>query len=205
MNVARPYFAGLEVGHTFRQEPPGVTRTARNGPFPSIRGSCGDLGESCCDESRGAGASNAIDCKCGSSELAVTQVWVIRTDDDRLQQEPEEFWKVFRAQSERGQSFNEGMDLQAMRATSFLARHYQSRTYTRGAFEQQELGIEQALWIHSSAGKKPRPSHVAMNNKPYPVAAGIRLEDDLEIVWPGTAINCRCVSRAILPELGVRP
>ena len=55
---------------------------------------------------------------------------------------------MFRAQSERGHLFNAGMDLQAMRATSFLATHYQSRTYTQGALEQQELGIQ---WCNSLA------------------------------------------------------
>ena len=92
------------------------------------------------------------------------------------------------------------------RRAALIARDQNNKaTATITRTRQQELGIEQALWIHSSAGKKPRPSHVAMNNKPYPVVAGIRLDDDLEIVWPGTAINCRCVSKAILPELGVRP
>jgi SPP1 gp7 family putative phage head morphogenesis protein len=91
------------------------------------------------------------------------------------------------------------------RRAAFVARDQNSKaTATITRVRQQELGIEQALWIHSSAGKTPRPSHVAMNNKPYNVATGIRLDDDPEIVWPGTAINCRCVSKAILPELGVR-
>ena len=48
---------------------------------------------------------------------------------------------MIREQSERGERFNEGMDLQAMRATSFLARHYQSRLYTTSALYQQEFGI----------------------------------------------------------------
>jgi SPP1 gp7 family putative phage head morphogenesis protein len=62
---------------------------------------------------------------------------------------------------------------------------------------QTELGITQALWMHSSAGKHPRPSHVAANGKPYDVAKGMFLDG----VWtfPGHEINCRCVSRSIVP------
>lgn len=64
---------------------------------------------------------------------------------------------------------------------------------------QQEVGITEAIWLHSAGGKQPRPSHVAMSGKPYPVAKGAFLEG--EWVWPGTAINCRCVSKSIVPGL----
>jgi uncharacterized protein with gpF-like domain len=64
---------------------------------------------------------------------------------------------------------------------------------------QEELGIKQAVWKHSHAGKKPRPEHVAFNNHVYDVEKGAYLEG--EWVWPGTAINCRCTSRSILPSL----
>jgi len=74
---------------------------------------------------------------------------------------------------------------------------------------QLELGIKQAQWLHSHAGKVPRPTHVAMNNKLYDVAKGMWDEDALgkgkgAYVHPGWLINCRCVSRSIVPELGIR-
>ncbi len=62
---------------------------------------------------------------------------------------------------------------------------------------QLQIGIVDALWQHSSAGKVPRPSHVAANGKPYKIAEG-RLIDG-EYIFPGQKINCRCTSRSILP------
>lgn len=64
---------------------------------------------------------------------------------------------------------------------------------------QQELGLTTAIWRHSHAGKHPRPEHLKADGKPYEIAKGVFLEG--EWVWPGTAINCRCYSRAILPGM----
>ena len=71
---------------------------------------------------------------------------------------------------------------------------------------QAELGIEQAKWLHSHAGKKPRPSHVAMNGKTYDVKEGMWDPDANgkgkgDYVFPGQLINCRCVSRSVIPAL----
>ena len=63
---------------------------------------------------------------------------------------------------------------------------------------QLECGITEALWLHSSAGKKPRPSHVEMNGKPYDVAKGMWDKDEREWVLPGQLINCRCLCRPIV-------
>jgi SPP1 gp7 family putative phage head morphogenesis protein len=74
---------------------------------------------------------------------------------------------------------------------------------------QAELGITQAKWLHSHAGKKPRPSHVAMNGKLYDVKEGM-WDPDADgkgkgrNVFPGELINCRCASRSVIPALGVR-
>jgi len=62
---------------------------------------------------------------------------------------------------------------------------------------QEELGIKQAIWLHSTAGKKPRPEHVAANGKVYNVDEGMFLEG--EWTWPGYMINCRCTCRIVLP------
>jgi uncharacterized protein with gpF-like domain len=79
---------------------------------------------------------------------------------------------------------------------------------------QKESGITRALWMHSSAGKEPRHSHVQfaagklLGGPVYDVAEGIPAVDSAggEIsasgsarIWPGTAINCRCTCRPILP------
>ena len=64
---------------------------------------------------------------------------------------------------------------------------------------QTELGITEAIWLHSHAGREPRPTHVAMNQKRYPVAKGMWDSAVGKYVWPGTEIGCRCVGRSVLP------
>jgi SPP1 gp7 family putative phage head morphogenesis protein len=64
---------------------------------------------------------------------------------------------------------------------------------------QIELGIKEAIWMHSGAGKHPRPSHVAVNGKRYNVAEGMLI--DGKYIWPGQEINCRCTGRSVLPYL----
>lgn len=53
---------------------------------------------------------------------------------------------------------------------------------------QQELGITEAVWRHSHAGKEPRPSHLKADGERYEIAKGMYL--DGEWVWPGEKINC---------------
>lgn len=62
---------------------------------------------------------------------------------------------------------------------------------------QMELGITEAIWMHSHAGKNPREDHVAANGKRYNIADGCKISG--EYVQPGHEINCRCTSRPILP------
>lgn len=63
---------------------------------------------------------------------------------------------------------------------------------------QQELGITRGIWMHSHAGKEPRPTHVAMNNKPYDLSKGMWDSDEGEWVHPGQLINCRCTMRPVI-------
>jgi SPP1 gp7 family putative phage head morphogenesis protein len=60
-----------------------------------------------------------------------------------------------------------------------------------------ELGITDAIWMHSHAGKIPRPDHVAANGKQFKVAEGCLISG--EYILPGQKINCRCTCRAVLP------
>ena len=62
---------------------------------------------------------------------------------------------------------------------------------------QLELGITRAVWMHSHAGKVPRPSHVAEDDKEFDVAKGCYI--DGEYIQPGALVGCRCSSRAVLP------
>jgi uncharacterized protein with gpF-like domain len=66
---------------------------------------------------------------------------------------------------------------------------------------QAEIGVTEAIWVHSHAGKHPRQSHLDFANGKlggpvYKIAEGVVL--DGERVWPGTAINCRCFSKPII-------
>ncbi len=64
---------------------------------------------------------------------------------------------------------------------------------------RQEIGVTEAVWMHSSGGKVPRKTHVAMDGKPYLISQGIWDSDEGAYVLPGELINCRCSSKAILP------
>ena len=62
---------------------------------------------------------------------------------------------------------------------------------------QMELGIEEAIWQHSHAGKNPRQDHVAADGKRYKISEGCKISG--KFIFPGEEINCRCTSRAVLP------
>lgn len=115
-------------------------------------------------------------------------------------------------QSDVWQSVNKGADMAKLSRT--LHERYGS-TVKRAALiardqnakakavlentRRQQLGITHAIWQHSSAGKEPRPTHVAMNGKRFELKKGMYDSDEGEWIWPGQLINCRCTSRAIIP------
>lgn len=94
-------------------------------------------------------------------------------------------------------------DLQARygvtkRRAALIARDQNNKaTASMNRVRQDALGITEAVWRHSGAGKHPRPSHVAADGKKYDVKKGMFL--DGEWSWPGTAINCRCTSESVIP------
>jgi uncharacterized protein with gpF-like domain len=63
--------------------------------------------------------------------------------------------------------------------------------------DQIDLGLTDADWQHSTAGKEPRESHVAASGKRYKIAKGMLIEG--EHIFPGEKIRCRCISRAVIP------
>lgn len=65
-----------------------------------------------------------------------------------------------------------------------------------------ELGVKQAIWLHSAGGKTPRENHVAFSGKVYDIAAGHDFGDGEGPVHPGQLVNCRCVPKAIVPGFG---
>ena len=64
---------------------------------------------------------------------------------------------------------------------------------------QLEIGVTQAIWMHSHAGRTPRPTHVAMNDTRYDIAKGMWDSAVQRFIWPGEEINCRCQGRSVLP------
>jgi uncharacterized protein with gpF-like domain len=62
---------------------------------------------------------------------------------------------------------------------------------------RQELGITEAIWQHSHGGKEPRKSHVAADGRKFEIAKGCLI--DGKHILPGEEINCRCVSKSVLP------
>ena len=64
-----------------------------------------------------------------------------------------------------------------------------------------ELGVTKARWVHSAGGKTPRPDHVKAGREGlvFDLAKGHDFNNGEGTVWPGTAINCRCVSVPIVP------
>lgn len=61
------------------------------------------------------------------------------------------------------------------------------------------VGISQADWQHSHAGKDARPTHVEMDGERYDIATGMWDSAVQKYVWPGTEIHCRCSDRPVIP------
>jgi SPP1 gp7 family putative phage head morphogenesis protein len=113
------------------------------------------------------------------------------------------------------QSVSQGRDLATLtktltktagvtkRRASFIARDQNNKaTAVMARARHLELGITQAKWLHSAGGNHPRPEHVAFSGKVYDIREGHDFGDGLGPVWPGTAINCRCVPIPIVPGFG---
>lgn len=63
-----------------------------------------------------------------------------------------------------------------------------------------ELGIKRAVWVHSGGGKHPRPSHVkaGRDREQFSVKDGWWDPAIRKYIWPGSEIQCRCVSRPVV-------
>lgn len=108
--------------------------------------------------------------------------------------------------------FSRGRDLKQI--SDELQRHY-GVTKRRAAFialdqsnklsatvtqaRRIELGLFEAEWLHSNAGKHPRPSHVKAGKERlrFDIRQGAYI--DGKYIQPGFEPGCRCVSRTVLP------
>lgn len=88
------------------------------------------------------------------------------------------------------------------RRAELIARDQNNKaTATIIRVRQAELGITEAVWVHSGGGKEPRPSHLkaGRDRVRYDVKKGWYDPDEDRYVFPGELINCRCVSRPVIP------
>jgi hypothetical protein len=88
------------------------------------------------------------------------------------------------------------------RRAAFIARDQSNKaTAVMVRTRALELGITKARWLHSAGGKTPRPEHVkaGRNRLVFDLAKGHDFDNGEGTVWPGTAINCRCVAVPIVP------
>jgi len=90
-------------------------------------------------------------------------------------------------------------DMSVRRAALVARDQTRKATALMENVRRQELGITTAVWLHSHAVRYPRPSHKAFSGKVYELKKGAYL--DGKWVWPGSEINCRCLSRAIIPGI----
>ena len=87
------------------------------------------------------------------------------------------------------------------RRAAFIARDQNqkaSAAFTRA--RQIEIGIDEAVLVHSGAGKHPRPSHVKAGREKmrYNVKQGWFDPHEKKYIMPGELISCRCVGRSVV-------
>lgn len=61
-----------------------------------------------------------------------------------------------------------------------------------------EMGITKAVWMHTSAGKTYRKSHIAMNGKEFDLREGLYDPEVKRKIFPGELINCKCTCRPVI-------
>lgn len=95
-------------------------------------------------------------------------------------------------------------DVTTRRAVLIARDQSNKMTAQMNAARQRELGLTYAVWKHSSAGKEPRHEHVRAGREGwiFDTQKGVDFGDGFGFVLPGEAINCRCVSRTIIPAIG---
>ncbi len=68
---------------------------------------------------------------------------------------------------------------------------------------QLELGIDEAIWVHSHAGKTPRPAHLKMDGKKYNLKKGMWDSHEKAWIQTGQLINCRCFNRPVIKGFSI--
>ena len=87
------------------------------------------------------------------------------------------------------------------RRAAFIARDQNNKaSAVIQRVRQAEVGIREAVWVHSGGGKHPRPTHLkaGRDRVKYDVDQGWWDPAIKKYIWPGTEPNCRCVSRSVV-------
>jgi uncharacterized protein with gpF-like domain len=65
---------------------------------------------------------------------------------------------------------------------------------------QIELGLDEAVWVHSGAGKHPRPTHVKAGREHvrYKISEGWYDPALKRFIQPGEEPGCRCIGRPVV-------
>jgi SPP1 gp7 family putative phage head morphogenesis protein len=85
------------------------------------------------------------------------------------------------------------------RRAELIARDQNNKAtavYTRARY--LEMGITQAIWLHSHGGKTVRKTHLANSGKKYNIETGWLDPSVNRFIFPGELINCRCVSKPVV-------
>lgn len=68
--------------------------------------------------------------------------------------------------------------------------------------KNQAMGIVEGVWIHTSAGKTYRATHIAMNGKTFRLDEGMYDSAEGRNIMPGELVNCYCTYRPVIPTVG---
>ena len=97
------------------------------------------------------------------------------------------------------EQLHDALDITRRRA-SLIARDQNNKaTSLFLRTRQKEMGIYKAQWMHTGASVHPREEHADWDGLAYYVEEGMQSDVEGEQQWPGSAINCGCLSMAIIP------
>lgn len=87
------------------------------------------------------------------------------------------------------------------RRAAFISRDQNNKA--TGALNRArylEIGIEEAIWLHSGGGREPRPTHLKAGREQarFNVAEGWYDPHEGRHITPGELINCKCSCRPVL-------
>ena len=87
------------------------------------------------------------------------------------------------------------------RRVATIARDQNNKaTASMTRVRQVQVGITEAIWVHSGGGKHPRPTHLkaSRDKQRYKVSEGWFDPAVGKNIFPGELINCRCVSKPVI-------